>query len=72
MVLTSCGPSRYEEVKPTSEQKVDLGNCVLVDIKTIPYNGHSYILFRNNSKISGVIHDPDCSCHKTNETDFGF
>ena len=28
------------------------------------YNGHTYIMFSNGRSENGVVHDPDCECHK--------
>lgn len=31
------------------------------------YKGHRYLYFNNGHNTrSGIIHDPDCPCHKTN------
>lgn len=34
-------------------------------LEVVKFRGHSYILF-NGYKRGGIIHDPDCPCHKTN------
>lgn len=32
---------------------------------TMEHNGHSYIVYKGVER-GGIIHDPDCPCHKTN------
>ena len=41
------------------------------EVKEIPmkarrftYEGHRYIMFLYNVHMNGVVHDPDCPCHK--------
>lgn len=74
-MLTSCAPSPYKEAETTDAEHVKVtteNTCTLLDIYRVNYNGHSYILFDGDSNLNGIVHDPDCSCHKSNETDFGF
>lgn len=74
-MLASCAPSKYEEAKTTNAEHVKVSTettCTLLDISKFNYSGHSYILFDGDSHLNGIVHDPDCSCHKTTETDFGF
>lgn len=71
VALASCAPSKYEEAKTTDAEYIKVKTKML-DIFKFNYSGHSYIMFDGTSHLNGVVHDPDCSCHKTNETDFGF
>lgn len=77
VMLASCAPSKYEEAKTTNVEHVKVSTettCTLLDISKFSYSGHSYILFDGDSHLNGIVHDPDCACHKhdSSETDFGF
>ena len=55
LALTGCG---YNEV--------DTNNCLNnADdaLMKAEYEGHSYIIYKGSQK-GGIIHDPDCPCHK--------
>ena len=72
-LLASCDSSKYEEANTTDVEHVKVSTetiYALLDISKFNYSGHSYILFDGDSNLNGIVHDPDCSCHKTNETDF--
>lgn len=76
-LLASCAPSKYKEAETTDAEHVKVtteNTCTLLDISKFSYDGHSYILFDGDSHLNGIVHDPDCACHKhdSNETDFGF
>ena len=47
--------------------KIDTNQNLLNDfddaIVTVEYNGHKYIIYKGTQK-GGIIHDPDCPCHK--------
>ena len=34
------------------------------------YEGHSYIIYKGSQK-GGIIHDPDCTCHKKGGSEHG-
>ena len=44
----------------TNKEKVDFP----VRARSYTYEGHQYIMFLYNQYINGVVHDPDCPCHK--------
>lgn len=77
VALVSCSPSRYEKMEATEGKsvKVSVQGCTsLIDIVKITYDGHSYIIFDGSDHLNGIVHDPDCACHKknSNEIDFGY
>lgn len=48
----------------TNKEKVDFP----VRARSYTYEGHQYIMFLYNQYINGVVHDPDCPCHKNRTT----
>jgi len=51
-----------------------LGTGCVDRIYEFEYNGHKYIQFVNGKtysehKIGGVVHDPDCPCHKIEKSE---
>lgn len=32
--------------------------------KDVYYKGHHYLIWDNSNYLNGVVHDPDCPCHK--------
>lgn len=75
MALTSCVPSSYKDAKTTDVEQVKVeteATCTLLNVFKVEYSGHSYIMFDGSNHLNGIIHDPDCSCHKVPESDFGF
>ena len=75
-LLAGCGRSRYDEniviASDSSKMKIDVnGWTTCMDIGRIEYDGHTYIVFNGERILNGIVHDPDCKCHKTtiNEPD---
>lgn len=75
-MLVSCIPSKCRSTEATEVQHVKVINRkyfnLLLDVSKINYEGHSYIMFDGYTSLNGIVHDPDCSCHKKVEDDFGF
>lgn len=40
-----------------------------LDATHFEYNGHKYILFEEYERWGGIVHDPDCPCHKKDNND---
>lgn len=45
--------------------------CDPLEVIHLEYNGHKYILFNSYHRL-GVIHDPDCPCHKKQDSMFNW
>lgn len=74
-MLASCVPSKYKEAETTNVEHMEVSTettSTLLDISKLSYSGHSYILFDGSTHLNGIVHDPDCPCHESKETDFGF
>ena len=52
------------EVQTPEQRQQAIDNMYGVNIKTVNYRGHSYILYSKFRKGGGITHDPDCPCHK--------
>lgn len=75
VTMVSCSPSRYEEMEATEGKSVKVsvqGYISLLDIGKVTYDGHSYIMFSGTSSLNGIVHDPDCVCHKKNSNEIDF
>ena len=67
--------SKNEIVVEYTEEHVSSGGLVshyghISDVRHFEYNGHSYIQFdisSTHSGRSGIVHDPDCSCHNSQD-----
>lgn len=59
VALTGCEPL-------TKEQRDEQ---IASDITEFSYKGHNYLLYERRyckGGVAGLVHDPDCPCHKTN------
>lgn len=74
VILVGC--SKYEQAERERKEK-----CISVfspytnkvwymECYRFSYDGHDYILFSNRSLLrGGVVHDPECPCHITQDTE---
>lgn len=79
ILLSSCVQKEYTSGTECISSNIKKVNTSLYDtrfVSTFQYNNHQYILFspinpEDNMRFpaysSSVVHDPDCSCHKTTE-----
>ena len=60
VLLALCMVSCTDVRKTNSEETISF-----VSISRFEYQGHTYISFVGlNGYQSGIVHDPDCKCHK--------
>lgn len=62
LTLTGCG----QEQLGTNNRLNSLDDAIM----KAEYEGHSYIIYKGNRK-GGIIHDPDCPCHKKGVAEYG-
>lgn len=74
--VISVGCSKYEqEQREWKEKCISVisqytNNVWYIECYRFSYNGHDYILFSNNNLLrGGVVHDPECPCHITQDTE---
>jgi hypothetical protein len=74
---TSCSNYPHNKTKhtivPSSEELLyikDKDDYVIrtFNVYTIEYKGHNYVLFNGNGYNACIVHDPDCICHKNENT----
>ena len=52
------------EGRTPEQRQQDINDKYAVNIKTVNFRGHSYILYPKFRYGGGITHDPDCPCHK--------
>lgn len=70
LALATTGCSIPE--KTPGQKKREIENKIESRITEFNYKGHQYILYKSSNfdnSCSGMVHDPDCPCHKQQTTE---
>lgn len=60
ILLSGCCTQVERQEEPTELR-------LMYEPKKFSHEGHRYICFRLSVYSAGVVHDPDCPCHKEEE-----
>ena len=77
-LLTSCeSPATTASTDMYGKYRIEFpdgNNSKYFVIYKVKFKGHYYLAFEGTERRNGVVHDPDCPCHKyeSTESDFGF
>ena len=62
VLMSSCTDIVYKAdgwAVPTNKR-----NRSEIDVTVFEYDGHTYLIFGRTTMTNGVVHDPNCTCHK--------
>ena len=72
IAFVDCNCSTCQEANEsytTNVERVKYNGYSSAMVTKAEYGGHTYIFFNDHYRL-GVVHDPDCKCHKNGETNF--
>lgn len=65
ILMSACNNLAYKMdgwASPANKENRDK-----IDVTVFEYEGHTYLIFGRTIMTSGVVHDPNCICHKKAE-----